>query len=97
MPYLDQPSLERSLGGAPSGRAVKVEGRREVWVPFLDGTLRSCFVIEWRQDKRGWWCLLRWGVWGKRLEEWYRHDEELMKPIGKAAGPFQDDATASSD
>jgi hypothetical protein len=97
VPNLEQPDLLLSPESPPRGRPAKVQGRREVWVRFQDGTLRSCKVTEWRGDSRGWWFLLRWGLSGRLAEGWFRYDRELVEPIGEAALPVQDDAAAPSD
>lgn len=87
----DQPALERSPGSEPAGR--RVDGQmREVLVPFIDKSWRSCRVVEWRRDAGGWWCLLRWGVAGRLVADWYRHDPALMQPLGKPpAGQLDDE------
>jgi len=84
--FRDQPDLQRSPESPPAGRPVKVKRRSEVWVKFMDGTLRSCRVIEWRQDNLGWWCLLLWGVAGRLTEAWYRYVEEQVQPLGDNEG-----------
>ena len=78
----DHPAMEPSSADPPGGRPVKPRRRTEVWVPFADGTLRSCRVAEWRQDRLGWWCLLAWGASGRLTGQWYRYDPELMEPLG---------------
>jgi hypothetical protein len=92
VPFRDQPDLQPSPDDPPAGRPFKVQRRSEVWVPFADGTLRSCRVVEWRQDRLGWWCLLAWGVSGRLTGQWYRYDPELMEAMGgdSEGGPPSD-------
>jgi hypothetical protein len=79
---LDQPALDRyPEDGPPPGRPTSPRAP-EVLVRFLDGTWRSCRVLQWVAQGQGddelWWCLLRWGVLGQLYAVWYRHDEARM-------------------
>ncbi len=88
MPSRDQPALDFPWDDemSPAGPPVDAHGR-EVLVEFLDGTLRSCRVVQWRQWRKPgeaeWRCLLYWSVSGRPAAAWYVYDPEKMTPMGK--------------
>jgi hypothetical protein len=71
------PSPARELPG-PDDPRVRDGRIREVLVPFVDGTLRSCHVQGWFQYSGGWLILLQWGVSGRPRYGWYVYSPDRV-------------------
>jgi hypothetical protein len=82
---LDQPALDRyPEDRPPPGRPAKPRAG-ELLVLFLDGSWRSCKVLQWVAQGQGdgelWWVALRWGVLGTLYAGWYAYDPERLLPM----------------
>lgn len=75
LPSRDRPDLEPV---DDTGGATVPPLHPEAMVRFLDGTWRLCKVLEGRRIPGGWACHLSWGVSGRVMDGWFRHNAENM-------------------